>query len=84
MGRNKELDGEQMRAPGEGEIATAVDEKPGATGGEHDMASDLDRYVESENGAFGRELMSMDDVEKRPSKLLRVKPKRRRGRRMWM
>ena len=43
VGRHKELDGEQMRASGEGDVASVVDRKPGATGGEGDLASDLDR-----------------------------------------
>lgn len=42
-GRHRELEGEQMRAPGEGDVSTAVEEKPGATGAEPDLASDLDR-----------------------------------------
>lgn len=32
-----------MRAPGEGEIADAVDHKAGATGSQPDLLSDLDR-----------------------------------------
>jgi len=43
MGRHNELDAEQMAAPGEGEVVAAVDKKPGATGGEQGMESDLDR-----------------------------------------
>ncbi|KAK5132776.1 hypothetical protein LTR08_008661 [Meristemomyces frigidus] len=45
MGRNKELDADQMAAPGEGKIADAVteDEKSGAGGKEQNFASDLDR-----------------------------------------
>lgn len=43
VGRSRELDGEQMRAPGEGKVASAVERKPGATGSEPDLASDLDR-----------------------------------------
>lgn len=42
---SQDLEGQQMRAPGEGEVATAVGGKPGASGGEGDFASDLDRYV---------------------------------------
>lgn len=45
VGRHRELDGEQMRAPGEGNVADVVNRKPGATGSEPDLASDLDRYV---------------------------------------
>ena len=46
VGRNKELDGDtQMRASGEGDVNEVVGRKPGATGGQSDMASDLDRYV---------------------------------------
>lgn len=43
VGRNKELDGEQMRAPGEGEVAGVVDQKPGATGEQDDQAADMDK-----------------------------------------
>jgi hypothetical protein len=42
-GRNQELDAEQMAAPGEGKVAAAVDAKPGATGAEQGMETDLDR-----------------------------------------
>lgn len=40
--RGGDLDGEQMRAPGEGDVTRAVNEKPGATGEQPDLASDLD------------------------------------------
>jgi len=43
VGRNQELDAQQMAAPGEGRIASAVDEKPGATGVQPGFESDLDR-----------------------------------------
>jgi len=43
MGRHNELDGAQMRASGEGQVADVVDRKPGATGGEESLTSDLDR-----------------------------------------
>lgn len=43
VGRNQELDAQQMAAPGEGKIADAVDQKPGASGAAPDLASDLDR-----------------------------------------
>ncbi|KAI0520840.1 hypothetical protein F5B22DRAFT_598591 [Xylaria bambusicola] len=42
-GRHRELEGEQMRAAGEGQVADVVDRKPGATGSQPDLASDLDR-----------------------------------------
>ncbi|KAI0803527.1 hypothetical protein GGR55DRAFT_396688 [Xylaria sp. FL0064] len=42
-GRHRELEGEQMRAPGEGQVAGVVDRKPGASGSQPDLASDLDR-----------------------------------------
>ncbi|KAI0533024.1 hypothetical protein GGR58DRAFT_138868 [Xylaria digitata] len=42
-GRHRELEGDQMRAPGEGQVADAVDRKPGATGSQPDLVSDLDR-----------------------------------------
>ncbi|KAI3316625.1 hypothetical protein HD806DRAFT_517151 [Xylariaceae sp. AK1471] len=43
VGRHRELDGDQMRAPGEGDVADAVRRKPGASGSQPDLASDLDR-----------------------------------------
>ena len=43
VGRHRELEGEQMRAPGEGDVSAAVEAKSGATGAEPDLASDLDR-----------------------------------------
>ncbi|QDS68442.1 hypothetical protein FKW77_010809 [Venturia effusa] len=43
VGRNQELDAEQMAAPGEGKVASAVDSKPGASGAEPGMETDLDR-----------------------------------------
>ncbi|KAI1134339.1 hypothetical protein F5Y05DRAFT_398381 [Hypoxylon sp. FL0543] len=43
VGRSRELEGEQMRAPGEGDVAGAVERKAGAGGSEPDLASDLDR-----------------------------------------
>ncbi|KAK5127015.1 hypothetical protein LTR85_008374 [Meristemomyces frigidus] len=43
-GRNNELDADQMAAPGEGKIASAVKgESAGAKGSEQGMESDLDR-----------------------------------------
>jgi hypothetical protein len=41
--RKNELDAEQMAAPGEGKIADAVDEKPGASGQQPGLESDLDK-----------------------------------------
>nr|POF12802.1 hypothetical protein CFP56_09953 [Quercus suber] len=43
VSRARENDGEQMRAPGEGEIASAVDRKPGAGGEEQGLEKDLER-----------------------------------------
>ncbi|KAF2226607.1 hypothetical protein BDZ85DRAFT_230095 [Elsinoe ampelina] len=43
VGRHNELEAEQMAAPGEGKIAKAVDEKPGASGAQPGFESDLDR-----------------------------------------
>ncbi|KAI2620051.1 hypothetical protein GGR54DRAFT_113442 [Hypoxylon sp. NC1633] len=44
-----ELDGDQqMRAPGEGEVASAVERKPGAGGEQVDLAGDLDRKKEEQ------------------------------------
>jgi len=42
-GRHTELDAEQMAAPGEGKVANAVDRKPGASGEQQGLESDLDR-----------------------------------------
>ncbi|OTB08282.1 hypothetical protein M426DRAFT_317397 [Hypoxylon sp. CI-4A] len=43
VGRSRELEGEQMRAAGEGDVADVVDRKPGASGSQPDLAGDLDR-----------------------------------------
>ncbi|KAF4552342.1 Hypothetical protein D9617_10g073230 [Elsinoe fawcettii] len=43
VGRHNELEAEQMAAPGEGKIASAVDRKPGASGAQPGFESDLDR-----------------------------------------
>lgn len=43
MGREQELEAEQMAAPGEAKVANVVERKPGATGGEQGLESDLDR-----------------------------------------
>ncbi|KAI1458025.1 hypothetical protein F4805DRAFT_154424 [Annulohypoxylon moriforme] len=43
VGRARELEGEQMRAPGEGDVARAVEGKPGAGGEQIDLAGDLER-----------------------------------------
>lgn len=43
VGRHNENDGEQMAAPAESKIADAVENKPGATGGQEGLESDLDR-----------------------------------------
>jgi hypothetical protein len=43
MGRHNELDAEQMAAPGEGKVASAVERKPGATGAEPGLETDLDK-----------------------------------------
>ncbi|KAK8096456.1 uncharacterized protein PG998_004673 [Apiospora kogelbergensis] len=44
VGRHKELEGEQMVAgPGEGRVASAVENKHGATGSEPDLLANLDR-----------------------------------------
>ncbi|KAI1401349.1 hypothetical protein F4819DRAFT_458780 [Hypoxylon fuscum] len=48
VGRNQELEGDQMRAPGEGDVASVVERKPGATGSQPDLASDLDRKKEEQ------------------------------------
>jgi len=46
VGRHRELDGQQMAAPGEGDVYQAVEGKhgkQGATGEQEDLASDLER-----------------------------------------
>ncbi|KAH7031656.1 uncharacterized protein B0I36DRAFT_324381 [Microdochium trichocladiopsis] len=50
VGRHRELEGEQMRAPGEGDVADAVERKPGAGPKEPDFASDLDRKKQEQAG----------------------------------
>ncbi|KAI1334451.1 hypothetical protein F5Y15DRAFT_289769 [Xylariaceae sp. FL0016] len=58
VGRHRELDGEQMRAPGEGDVADAVHRRPGASGEQPDMASDLDRKKQEQ--AAAREAVKED------------------------
>ncbi|KAI1762069.1 hypothetical protein GGR53DRAFT_468674 [Hypoxylon sp. FL1150] len=58
VGRGQELEGEQMRAPGEGDVASAVERKPGASGEQPDLASDLDRKKEEQ--AAKREAIKED------------------------
>jgi hypothetical protein len=45
VGRQNELDGEQMATPGEGRVAAAIEgrTRAGASGEQEDLASDLDR-----------------------------------------
>ncbi|KAH8156609.1 hypothetical protein CIB48_g11638 [Xylaria polymorpha] len=43
VGRHRELEGDQMRMPGEGRVADVVDSKPGASGSQPDLVNDLDR-----------------------------------------
>lgn len=44
--KNSDLDGEQMRAPGEGEVSEAVHNKPGGGfGGEKSLTEDIDRQA---------------------------------------
>ncbi|KAI1386548.1 uncharacterized protein F4822DRAFT_319802 [Hypoxylon trugodes] len=50
VGRNRELEGEQMRAPGEGDVADVVQRKPGAGGEQPDLAGDLDRKKREQAG----------------------------------
>lgn len=50
VGRNQELDAEQMAAPGEGRVAGAVENKSGASGGEQGLESDLDRKKAQQSG----------------------------------
>ena len=42
-GRHTELDAEQMAAPGEGKINAAVQEKPGASGKQPGLESDIEK-----------------------------------------
>ncbi|KAI0161145.1 hypothetical protein GGR52DRAFT_563054 [Hypoxylon sp. FL1284] len=57
-GRARELDGDQMRAPGEGDVAAAVHRKPGASSSEPDLAGDLDRKKQEQ--ASKREAIKED------------------------
>ncbi|KAI0970593.1 hypothetical protein F4678DRAFT_479991 [Xylaria arbuscula] len=50
-GRHRELEGEQMRAAGEGQVADVVNRKPGASGSQPDLASDLDRKKREQDEA---------------------------------
>ncbi|KAI1113424.1 hypothetical protein F5Y14DRAFT_451961 [Nemania sp. NC0429] len=43
LGDEIEIEGDTMRAPGEGRVADAVGRKPGASGSQPDLAGDLDR-----------------------------------------
>jgi hypothetical protein len=43
VGRHNENEGEQMAAPAESKIADAVEEKPGASGAQQGLETDLDR-----------------------------------------
>lgn len=43
VGRHQELEGDKMRMLNEGDVADAVDRKPGASGSQPDLAGDLDR-----------------------------------------
>ncbi|KAI0840713.1 hypothetical protein F5Y06DRAFT_228724 [Hypoxylon sp. FL0890] len=58
MGRNRELEGDQMRAPGEGDVASAVEHKSGASGSQPDLAGDLDRKKQEQ--ASKREAIKED------------------------
>ncbi|KAI0165692.1 hypothetical protein GGR57DRAFT_448382 [Xylariaceae sp. FL1272] len=58
FGRHQELEGEQMRAPGEGDVANAVEQKPGASGAQPDLAADLDRKKQEQ--ASAREAVKED------------------------
>ncbi|KAI0889105.1 uncharacterized protein GGS22DRAFT_67380 [Annulohypoxylon maeteangense] len=44
MDRSRELEGEQMHPPGEGDVARAVERKAGAAGGRRDLGADLERH----------------------------------------
>ncbi len=52
VGWHGELEGDQMRALGEGQVAEAVARKSGATGSQPDLASELDRWVHFLCGGF--------------------------------
>ncbi|KAF2172536.1 hypothetical protein M409DRAFT_50219 [Zasmidium cellare ATCC 36951] len=47
----QELDAEQMGAPGEGKVASAVDRHPGASGKEPGLETDLERKKAEQAGA---------------------------------
>jgi hypothetical protein len=61
-GRNQELDAEQMAAPGEGKIASAVDRKPGASGKQEGLETDLDKKKAEQ--APARESIEAEKQEK--------------------
>ncbi|OQO06192.1 hypothetical protein B0A48_08780 [Cryoendolithus antarcticus] len=51
IGRNRELDADQMGAPGEGKVASSVDRKPGASGTQEGLESGLDRKKAEQKAA---------------------------------
>ncbi|KAK7752036.1 hypothetical protein SLS62_006000 [Diatrype stigma] len=53
IGRHQELEGDKMRMLNEGEVADAVHRKPGATGSQPDLASDLDRKKQEQASKRG-------------------------------
>ncbi|KAI3338755.1 hypothetical protein F4824DRAFT_458691 [Ustulina deusta] len=53
VGWHGELEGDQMRALGEGQVAEAVARKSGATGSQPDLASELDRKKSEQAEARG-------------------------------
>ena len=64
VGRHKELDGQQMAAPGEGRVADAVSkggEGMGGGGSEPSFTSDLDRYVLDVQGELDRVLTTVQE-----------------------
>ncbi|CAJ2513940.1 Uu.00g020590.m01.CDS01 [Anthostomella pinea] len=71
VGRHNELEGEQMRASGEGDVANVVDRKPGATGSQPDLASDLDRKKHEQ--ASAREAIKEDRKHGNPIQFLRYR-----------
>lgn len=59
---SQELDAEQMGAPGEGKVASAVERSSGASGSEQGLETDLERKKEEQ--ASAREATKEDKQEK--------------------
>lgn len=86
--REGDVEGEQMRAPGEGDVNRVVHEKPGAAGQQSDFASDLDRHVTLNVVVPRNPTLTASQQEGRASTNARSRPQRattqcRRWRHSW-